>query len=95
MSLTEKALEVHVLHFLIAADAGCAGVGRHGRNRRREPIEVTIVARKRAAGLRAAMGGTWRCANHIEIGADPLLIKWFWPPQDRNTEVSTKAAFSN
>jgi hypothetical protein len=58
MSLTEKALEVHVLHLLIAADAGCAGVGRHGRNRNESRSKSPWSRAQRAAGLRAAMERT-------------------------------------
>jgi hypothetical protein len=41
-------------------------------NRRRIVPVYRVPAVVRA--LRRKVGGTQRCANHIEIGADPLLI---------------------
>jgi hypothetical protein len=56
------------------ADAGLAGVGRYGIEFKGEPAEV-VMAPRSGAGLRAAMGGTLRCANHATIQAAALTVR--------------------
>jgi hypothetical protein len=55
----------------IAADAGFAGVGSYGIGSKAEPFEV-VMAPQSGAGLRAAMGATLRCTNHV--AAEPLNL---------------------